>query len=69
MVGILKKSKIIVCVLVVFFITSCKQKPINQEKFIADNFINIVDTMAYTYGAFRAMPRYPMIQLKDIFLF
>lgn len=64
MVGILKLNKIIAGVLIIFLITSCKERLLNQEKFIADNFINIVDTMAYTYGSFRAMPPLPNDTIK-----
>lgn len=66
MAGVLKNNKVIRIILIFCLLTSCKHKVKNQEEFIKENFINIVDTIAYKYGSFRPLPPLPNDTINEI---
>jgi hypothetical protein len=51
------KSKWINLFFVTYLFISCENKQNLSQKFIEDNFLEIVDTMAYSTGAFVSPPR------------
>lgn len=54
MVGVLKNNISIFILLCLFL--SCDEKVIDNSEFIENNFLKIVDTVAYRYGAFVLPP-------------
>lgn len=66
MVGIIKNKIAIKIIFVACLVTSCSHKIEDQENFIKENFINIVDTTAYKYGSFRPLPPLPNDTINEV---
>lgn len=68
MVEMLLNKRIIFVVLIISLLTSCNNKENIEQKFIEDNFLKIVDTIAYSRGAFISLSsdtiRYPELSVR-----
>lgn len=69
MAGNLNINSVIKLFIIVLLFTSCKKDYNIQQKFIENNFLTIVDTIAYQQGSFRPLPPLPNKTIKDAVLY
>ena len=69
MAGNLNINSVIKLFIIAILFTSCEKDYDIQQKFIENNFLTIVDTMAYQQGSFRPLPPLPNKTIGDVVLY
>lgn len=69
MAGNLNINSVIKLFIIILLFTSCEKDYNLQQKFIENNFLTIIDTIAYQQGSFRPLPPLPNKTVEDVVLY